>query len=153
MLMKNLRKTLSGENFLLFVESGGAGRHNHYIKSGEVINIHNALVAYDKPTQGAINIFTENGALQINTPIDGNYMIMTTQENIDVAKDSTQTFNLRSLYTLGNFQFVVPQGPIKGKMVSSSGTKDDNLPDLLEVEIKSGDEKQECKSLRKTVCN
>ena len=142
---EEFKEDVNGENFLLFVESGGAGRHNHYIKSGEVINIHNALVSYEKPTPGAINIFTENGALQISTPIDGKYMIMTTQENIDVAKDSAQTFNLRSLYTIGNFQFVVPQGPIKGKMVLTSGTKDDNLPDLLEVEIKSGDEKRNVK--------
>ncbi len=123
-----------GKEFLHFVESGGGGRHDHYIKKGEIANIHNVLIAFENPTPGAINIFTQQDALQIDSPFDGEYMIMASQEKGTVVKDSTQTFNLRSLYTIGQMQFVVPK-IAKGKLNLVSGDKDEHPEDMLEIAI------------------
>ena len=130
------------DTFLHLVESGGGGRHDHYIRQGEIVNIHNILVAFENRTPGAINIYKDNDTLRIATPYEGNYMIMTTQQFIPVKADTVQEFHLRSLYNLQGFQFVVPTPPAKGKLVTTSGDKDQYRADMLEVQVKSGDQAQ-----------
>src|SRR5690606_35908626 len=44
----------NGNTYLKIVEAGGGDRHDHYLKEGEVTNIHNILFALNKPTPGAI---------------------------------------------------------------------------------------------------
>ncbi len=127
----------NGETFLKIVESSGSGRHEHYVKSGEVVDLHNTLISFENPTKGAINIFTESDVLKINTPFDGNFMIMASREEGGVAKDSTQVFNLRSLYQFGKIQLVFPEEPQKGSLKMISGNKDEHFNDLLEVEVKT----------------
>ena len=105
----------SGDKYLKIVESSGGGRHEHYVKEGETLNMHNSLISFENPTKGATNIFTENGELKINSPNAGTYMIMQTQQRIKVTNDSTQVFHLRSLYQLGNLQFVIPELPLPEK--------------------------------------
>jgi len=124
-----------GDKYLKIVESSGGGRHEHYIKEGETMNMHNTLVSFENPVKDAINIFTENDTLRITAPFSGKYMIMASQMSGEVIKDSMATFNLRSLYQLGTSQFVVPEKAIKGVMVMKSGNKDQNPRDLLEVEV------------------
>ncbi len=124
----------SGEEFLHFVESSSGSRHDHYIKKGEISNVHNILVAYEKYTEGAINIYTENDSLRIKSPFKGDYMVMATKAQGAVVKDSVQVFNLRSLYTLGEMKFVVPE-IAKGDMLLTSGDKDEHPEDRLEVEV------------------
>ncbi len=99
----------NGESYLKIVESGGGGRHEHYIKAGQTINMHNTLFSFENPTTGATNIFTENDTLRIQSPNEGQFMIMASQTQGKVVKDSVQTFNLRALYQLGGNQFVVPE--------------------------------------------
>ena len=130
-------KTENGEPFLHFVESSGGSRHDHYIKKGEVANIHNALIAFENKTQGAINIYNLNDTLRIQSPFEGNYMVMATQAQGVIKKDSLQKFNLRALHTIGNLQFVVPEPPTLGKLELVSGDKDEHPEDLLEVEVKT----------------
>jgi hypothetical protein len=60
--------------FLKLVEAGDGGREEHFIKEGEVQNIHNVLYALIKPTDGAININTTGTEYTINTPFEGNFM-------------------------------------------------------------------------------
>ena len=132
----------SGDKYLKIVESSGGGRHEHYVKEGETLNMHNSLISFENPTKGATNIFTENGALKINSPNAGTYMIMQTQQRIKVTNDSTQVFHLRSLYQLGNLQFVIPESPVAGIMQMVSGKKEEHPRDLLEVEVITENEKQ-----------
>ena len=131
-----------GELFLKIVESGGGGRHEHYIKSGQTINMHNTLFSYENPTQGAINLFTENDTLRIQAPFEGSYMIMASQTRGLIVKDSIQTFNFRSLYQMNNTQFVIPEQPVKGIMKMTSGDKDEHPADMLEVEVVTKNKKQ-----------
>lgn len=133
----------SGEEFLQFVESGGGGRHDHYIKKGEVANIHNALIAFENKTEGAINIFTENDTLKIQSPFEGDYMVMATQAKGKIVKDSVQVFNLRALHNIGNLQFVVPKKGTKGKLVEvSSDDKEAHPADKLTVEVVTENDKK-----------
>jgi hypothetical protein len=46
----------TGKLMIKMVESSGGTRHEHYLKEGEVQNLHNVLFAFNKYTEGAINI-------------------------------------------------------------------------------------------------
>ena len=124
-----------GDYFLKIVESGGGGRHDHYIRAGQTINVHNSLISFENPTAGATNIFTENDTLKIQAPFNGSYMVMATQSQGDVVKDSIQPFFLRALYRFDHNQFVVPEPPVQGTMKMVSGDKDEHPADLLQVEV------------------
>ncbi|WP_203969792.1 cytochrome c biogenesis protein CcsA [Capnocytophaga stomatis] len=135
-----------GEGYLKLVESGSGGRHEHYLKDGEVSNIHNVLFAVNRPTEGAINLTINEEGYFINSPFEGNFMTMTTQEQTPVLKDSIQPFHLRSLYALGKIQFVIPEPVIKGregirKLPEKEVTKES--PNAVVFEVKSGNEVKE----------
>src|SRR5690606_37869078 len=99
-----------GEAYIKIVESGEGERHDHWVKVGEVSNIHNILFAINKPTEGAINItYTEDGSYTISSPFEGNYLRMADQAEGEIVADSVQPFNLRSLYRLGGIAFVIPE--------------------------------------------
>jgi len=132
----------TGEEFLHFVESGSGSRHDHYLKKGTVTNVHDMLVAFDKETEGAVNITSKGDQLFIKAPSDGDFMIMATQAKGAVKKDSLQLFNLRSLYNLKGNNFVVPEPPTKGKLVVVSGKKEEHPEDLLEVEVVTPNDKK-----------
>ena len=130
----------NGAEYLKMVESGGGTRHEHYLKSGEVANIHNVLFALNKFTQGAVNINTTGGAYTIKTPFDGQFMRMADKFQGNVIKDSMQPLMMRSLYNLGGAQFVFPEPAVKGVKAYKSNndykakTHDDALVMTLETQ-------------------
>ena len=104
----------TGKEYLKIVEAGTGQREEHYLENNKVNNVHNVLFALNKPTDGAINIFTTDSTYQIKTPFAGNFMRMADQFKGQVAKDSLQEFQLRSLYDMAGMQFVIPERIIKG---------------------------------------
>ncbi len=132
---KQLIPNDSGVKYLKIVESSGGGRHEHFIKEGETINMHNSLISYENPSNEAINILTVNDSLMIETPFSGNFMIMASQTKGEVFIDSLNTFHLRSLYQIDGLQFVIPDPPVRGEIKLVSGDKNENPRDLLEVEV------------------
>ena len=105
-----------GIYYLKLVEAGDGGRHEHYLKEGEVQNIHNLLFAFNVPTEGAINIAYKDGNYTIKTPFEGDYMRMADKMKGTVAKDTVQPLVRRSLYNVANARFVFPDPVIKGKI-------------------------------------
>ncbi|WP_428742004.1 cytochrome c biogenesis protein CcsA [Tenacibaculum sp.] len=128
----------NGTEHILFVESSSGSRHEHYIKSGTVQNIHNILVGYNSEESGAnINIFKRNDSLKITTKSEGNFQVMATQEKGFVKKDTIQNFKLRSLYNVSGLPFVVPQYPVKGEVKTVSGKKDKKKFDMVVFDVTS----------------
>jgi cytochrome c-type biogenesis protein CcsB len=129
----------SGTTYLKMVESGGGTRHEHFLKEGEVVNIHNLLFALNKPTKGAVNINTAGQNYTIETPFEGMFMRMADQFQGRVAKDSVQPLMMRSLYNVGGAQFVFPELPIKGKKVlqSNNDWTEKHSEDALTVTVES----------------
>ncbi len=110
----------NGSVYLKLVEAGGGTRHEHMIKEGEVLDIHNILFALNKPTKGAINIDTKNNT--ITSPFEGQFMRMADKFQGAVEKDKVQPLMYRSLYNVGGAQFVIPDQPKKGiKTFMASG--------------------------------
>jgi cytochrome c-type biogenesis protein CcsB len=139
----NAKETLepneSGQYYMKLVESSNGSRHEHYLREGEVQNIHNILYAFNKFTQGAVNITKIEDAYTIQTPFEGDFMRMADKFQGKVQKDSAQVLMLRSLYNLGVSQFVLPEPAIKGNLVNKSNNdfKDKTSDDVLIVKIKS----------------
>jgi cytochrome c-type biogenesis protein CcsB len=109
-------KDEKGIHYLKMVEAGDGGRHEHYLKEGQVENIHNILFAFNAPTEGAINITLKDSNYSIKTPFEGDFMRMADQFKGSVSKDADQPLMFRSLYNVANARFVFPEAAIKGKV-------------------------------------
>ncbi|HNP31756.1 MAG TPA: cytochrome c biogenesis protein CcsA [Flavobacterium sp.] len=140
---ETIKENDRGDVYLKLVESGGGTRHEHMLKEGEIQDIHNILFAVDKPTKGAINIDTK--ANTITSPFDGQFMRMADKLQGKVTKDSVQPLMYRSLYNIGNAQFVIPDQPKKGfKTFEPSGNfKAKNGDDAITLVVKTGGKEQE----------
>ena len=112
---KDIIPDINGEEYLKIVEAGDGVPHNHFLKMGEVQSLHNVLYALNKPTKGAVNItYTDNAELFIESPFEGEYMIMASGTNGILEKDKKQLLNLRSRYIIGNQVLVFPKNVVKG---------------------------------------
>ena len=127
-----------GRNQLKIVEAGDGTRHEHYLEEGQIDNIHNTLFAFNKPTAGAINIAYDGDNYTLESPFEGGVTVMATQENYQVIQDSVQELKLRSLYQIGEMQFVIPEPVIKGTNgIVESFPKQKNQSDALFVTVKT----------------
>jgi len=136
---ESIAEDKNGIVYLKLVESGDGTRHEHYLKEGEVQNIHNILFALNKFTKGAVNINTTGDSYTIQTPFDGQFMRMADKMQGKVIKDSTQPLMMRSLYNVGGSQFVFPEPAKKGfkTYVSNNDFKAKKHDDALTVTISS----------------
>ncbi|WP_066308132.1 cytochrome c biogenesis protein CcsA [Flavobacterium sp. TAB 87] len=135
----------AGILYLKIVEAGDGGRHEHFLKEGEVQNIHNVLFALNKPTDGAINITTTGKEYTIQTPFEGNFMRMADKLEGKVDKDIVQPLMMRSLYSIGDMRVVFPDPAVKGVVAygSDNDFKAKAHTDALVVKIKAeGQEKE-----------
>ena len=105
----------NGEYYLKLVEAGVGAPHNHFLKLGQVSNIHNVLYALNKPTSGAINLtYYDDGRLTIQSPFEGEFMTMASGKQGFLFRDSIQPLALRSRYIIGNQAIVFPKPVVKG---------------------------------------
>ncbi|MGL2986035.1 cytochrome c biogenesis protein CcsA [Flavobacterium sp. RSSA_27] len=125
--------------YLKIVEAGEGGREEHFIKEGEVQNIHNVLYALNKFTEGAINITTSGKEYTIQTPFEGNFMRMADKLQGKVSKDVVQPLMLRSLYSIGEKRIVFPEPAVRGVIAyeSNNDFKAKNHEDALVLSITS----------------
>lgn len=143
--IKNAKEGLipsdDGDAYLKIVEAGSGQRHDHFIKKGDIVDVHNVLFAFNNPTDGAINIGFKNGEYTIKTPFEGQYMRMADQQKGMVLSDSIQPLHLRSLYQMANMAFVFPEPVTKGTFGIIKADK--NQPthqDAITVEVSSNNE-------------
>jgi cytochrome c-type biogenesis protein CcsB len=134
-----------GTLYLKLVEAGAGGREEHFLKEGEVQNIHNVLFALNKPTDGAININTTGEKYTIQTPFEGNFMRMADKFEGKVTKNNVQPLMMRSLYSIGDIRIVFPDPAMRGIVAyeSNNDYKAKSHTDALIVKIKAeGQEKE-----------
>ena len=103
-----------GERYIKLIEAADGNRREHYIKEGEVSSINNILFTLDYQVKGAINISSDKGEYFINSPFEGEFMVMSTQAKGELIVNSIQPLELRSLYQIPGFQFVFPEPPLRG---------------------------------------
>lgn len=141
---EEINENPEGQFFIKLVEAGDGGRHEHYLREGEVQNIHNLLYAFNKPTDGAINITTDGDTYTISSPFEGDFMRMADRLTGEVVKDSVQPLMMRSLYNLGGSRFVFPEPAIKGEITyKSNGDYKTREDGALTVTVTSGEEQKQ----------
>ncbi|MAQ00083.1 MAG: cytochrome C biogenesis protein [Flavobacteriaceae bacterium] len=105
----------NGEYYLKIVESAGGMPHNHFLKEGSTENIHGTLYTLNNYIEGAVNItFDDNEDLYINSPYEGEYMVMANMSQGTLNKDTNEPLKLRARYIINNQQLVFPKPAIKG---------------------------------------
>jgi cytochrome c-type biogenesis protein CcsB len=143
--VETIKEDANGTVYLKMVESGGGERHEHYLKEGQIANIHNTLFTLNKYTKGAVNINTTGETYTIETPFDGQFMRMADKMQGNVIKDSTQELMMRSLYNVGGSQFVFPETAKKGHKAYKANVdfKAKKHDDALIVMVKSQGQQKE----------
>ena len=146
---ETIKPAANGTLYLKMVEAGSGGREEHFLKDGEVQNIHNVLFALNKPTAGAININTTGEKYTIQTPFEGEFMRMADQLKGTVTKDNVQPLMMRSLYSIGDIRIVFPEPAIKGVVdyESSNDFKAKTHHDALVVKVKADGQEKEVRLL------
>jgi hypothetical protein len=126
-----------GNLYFKLVEAGDGGREEHFLKSGEVQNVHNVLFALNKFTEGAININTTGESYTIQMPFEGNFMRMADKLQGKVVKDVVQPLMMRSLYSIGDIRFVFPEPAVTGVIdyETKNDFKEKNHEDVLVVKL------------------
>jgi cytochrome c-type biogenesis protein CcsB len=135
-----------GENYLKMVETGSTGKRNdRYLREGQVANISNMLFAFNKYTEGAVNIVGTNSVgFTIESPFEGKYMRMADQKKGDLIADSVQELQMRSLYNIGGMQIVFPEPVVKGEYsVGEAETKRRDIPQGVILEVTANGQKKE----------
>jgi cytochrome c-type biogenesis protein CcsB len=133
----------NGERYLKIVEAGDGTRHDHYLKEGDIANIHNILFTLNRPQEGAINIRLEAGEYFINSPFSGQYMRMADQFQGILEADAESPLQLRALYTLPNFQFVIPEPALRGKFdIVKAEENSQSQQNALRLQVKSKEQTQ-----------
>ena len=130
-----------GDEYFKIVEAGDGNRHEHWLKVGEVANIHNLLFAVNNDTSGAINITATDSTYTIESPFGGTFMRMADQFQGEVLADTVQPLQLRSLYQLAGTAFVFPEPVTKGDYGIVKADKTDKTgTDALILEVSSNNE-------------
>ena len=131
----------NGERYIKLVEAADGNRREHYIKEGEVSSIQNILFSFNYYQKGAINLSSKAGEYFIDSPFDGQYTIMATQQSALLEKDKEQLLELRSLYQIPGFQFVFPEPALRGvfDILDAEETDDGISQDVLYVDLKYND--------------
>ncbi len=135
----------TGDEYLLFVESGGSGRHNHYIKRGSSEVVHGVLVGFDSPGKNTIDFKFSDSQLKIQTAVEGQFFRMADSFEGTIAKDSLQDFSILAVHSIAGLQFVIPKNPIKGNYKTVVGDKEQNSLAQLEFDVTTGGETKHIK--------
>lgn len=136
---ETFKPNAKGDLYIKLVEASGGSRKEHFLRDGEVKNISNVLFAFNKFTQGAVNISKIAEAYTIQTPFDGNFMRMADKFQGTIAKDKASPLMFRSLYNAGGSQFVFPELAQNGEVVlaSNNNYKDKKTDDAIVVKVTS----------------
>ena len=136
---ETIKPDVKGNFYLKLVESSEGSRHEHFLKEGQLQNIHNLLFSLNKFSQGAVNITTDGKITTINAPFDGQYMRMIDKFRGNLTNGKTDNLMFRSLYSIGNAQFVFPDQPVLGVIdyVSSGDYRAKKGDDALVVTLEN----------------
>lgn len=123
--------TKNGDLFIHFVESSSGSRHDHYIKKGEIQDIHGILVGYENGENSSINFTNIDNTLHLESKHNGTFMRMADRYNGTISKTEVKKFNYLSLHQIAGLSFVVPEKPITGEMKTISAKDKKAYPESL----------------------
>jgi cytochrome c-type biogenesis protein CcsB len=136
-------ETETGDVFIHFVESSSGSRHDHYIKKGDIENIHGVLVGFEHKENALVNFEYENETLKMESMFEGDFLRMADQLRGKIEKDTLSEFKYLTLHNIAGMSFVVPKPPLTGGMKLVEGTKEEFPEDVLKLVVSSNNETKE----------
>ena len=128
-----------GERYLKIVEASDGNRHDHYIKAGDVANIHNLLFTLDNPIDGAINIEVKEGEYFISSPFAGSFMRMADQFQGELTTDGQQRFSCVRFIPYPIFSLLFREPVLRGNStLSKPKVKGKPSKTLYALKLKQG---------------
>lgn len=154
----SIQKTTSGQRLLNIITTGQSGRENNYIFSGEIKTIGGIIFSFNNPVQGTVQLIEKGDSIVINSPVVVQYLSMQGQQagvitdtallaqhSGTIKANELNSLGFRTLYTINNTNFIIPNPAFAGKIVYYNGDKsnmaDKNLLSMVKLEISSGNEK------------
>lgn len=106
-----------GDSYLKIVDLHRGERHEHFIRNGTVRSWHGRQYAFNLPEPGSVNLVGDSTALWIRMPVAGNRLSMTDGAAYPVPAGRQDSLHLKSLYTSGDDQFIIPALPQNGRLI------------------------------------
>ena len=132
-----------GDLYLHFVESSSGSRHDHYIKKGELENVHGVLIGFAHKKNALVNFEFEDDEFKMESMFEGTFLRMADQLRGTIAKDTLETFKYLTLHNIAGMSFVVPKPPLNGEMALVSGNSDEHPEDAIKLKVTTKNETQE----------
>lgn len=153
----SLHKTDTGEKMLHLVTVGDSGRDDIYISEGDIKDIGGTLFSFNNPLHGSVKFIEKAGAVTVSLPESGAYLMMEGQQkgivnDVELLPQQSGTIqanvpmplNHKTLYSINNTHFVIPERTFKGKITYFRGDKDNsvdkNLLTVVQVALRSGND-------------
>lgn len=119
-----LEQTDGGTPVIKLVLAGNAGREEYYLAERDVKNLNGTLFNFgNMEMPQAINIYYRNDSLVVKTPVPLSQMQMATQLKDTIYPGSYHPLLVRSLYSSGDFNFVIGDFHPQATMTMKSGGK------------------------------
>jgi hypothetical protein len=134
----------SGHKMLHIVVPGENGMQSEYLKDEEQRVIKGEVFTFNNPTEGAINLSSDNDSIFCNSPYYVTSMSMDTRLSKDYDVLSKFVLKRRTLHTANGLNFVLKQVLESAKLlpISPSNVMNDGAEDALIVKIKANGEEK-----------
>lgn len=154
----SIQNSSTDQKILTIITTGQNGRENNYIIHGEIKTIGGILFSFNNPIPGTVQLREKGDSIIINTPLAGTFLSMQGQQAgivTDTAlllqhsgilnANELRSLDFRTIYSINNTNFIIPNPALTGKIVYYSGDKsnrsDKNLLSIVKLEISSEHEK------------
>ncbi len=136
-----------GAPMLTLVTAGDRGRENRYFSNGEVSNLNGMPFSFNALADtSTLRIIASDSGLILNTPFPINTMSMDTRDMAQVEPNQWVPALYRTLYTVGEINFVITGHDPKGRIKIVSAQSESNSQqtrDAIVVEVSGMGETQE----------
>ncbi|WP_152286946.1 cytochrome c biogenesis protein CcsA [Flavicella marina] len=136
----NFAESEEGDLYIHFVESSSGSRHDHYIKQGDIENVHGVLIGFEHKENALVNFEYVDEELKMESMFEGTFLRMADQLRGKVEKNKLETFKYLTLHNIAGMSFVVPKPPLTGAMKMTSGDKDQFPEHLLRFKVTTKNE-------------
>ncbi len=136
----------AGTPTLSMVIAGQSGRETIFIKKNQVLNVGGVTFSFDAIQDPSFVLISEtNGELTFSAPMEVAAMRMADQEFDTLKAFESNPLELRKLYSLGGFNFVINDFNPKAIITLNPGSlkPDPNVQDVVIAKVTSGDEEEE----------
>lgn len=153
----SIANSATGKEYLTIITAGKTAREKQYLFSGEVKSIEGVVFSFNKPVDGAVQLKKKGSGIVMVSPFAGTYLSMkgqqkgiitdsaiVTQNTGSIPVNDTIPLDYRTLYTINQVTFIIPNPVNTGQIVYYAGDKrsaaGNSQVSMVQLELRSGSE-------------